>query len=345
MTARRVLHALVACSVLLAAAHGASALAQADASPDLGATAGQSQTGPSLSGPAGAVGEAIAKSVTQFNTVTSNMMTGAVSLSRSLTPEAGRFALALGLITIVLAGLRFAGSNHPTSAWIAILEEFATLGIFSALFLGYERFAPGIYQYFYKIATTIAGSELSPAATLATTAGSLWDSYGKALDAANWYQKIGVALALIPLVAAFAITALTSVVYTFFVALGEIQVSVGIVVGQLAVALGFSDYTRRYFLAWLDFMVGGSLYAVVAAIIARLVTASFASALRDVNTIGTDTMAGACFALVLSLFLLFVSFEIPKVAGSLFGNGAGITGGAVSGGIKAAWSLGKRLSG
>jgi hypothetical protein len=64
-----------------------------------------------------------------------------------------------------------------------------------------------------------------------------------------------------------------------------------------------------------------------------------------VNSIGTDTMAGACYALVLSIFLLFISFEIPSIAGKLFGNGAGISGGAVKGGIKAAWGLGKRMAG
>jgi type IV secretion system protein VirB4 len=39
------------------------------------------------------------------------------------------------------------------------------------------------------------------------------------------------------------------------------------------------------------------------------------------------------------------TFEIPSIAGKLFGNGGGISGGAVKSGIKAAWGLGKRMAG
>ena len=303
------------------------------------------QSGPNLAGPKGAVGEAISSALKKFTDSTAQVINAAVGISHTITPEAAKFAAALGIITIVLAAMRFAGAHHPVTAWTNFLEEMATLGIFAAIYVGYERFAPGIYQYFNTMATSIAGGDLSPGATLATTAGNLWDSYGNALNAATWYQKIGVALALIPLLLAFAVTVATSVIYNFYISLGQIQVAIGIVVGQLAVALGFSEFTRKYFLAWFDYMVSGSLYAVVAAIMSKLVTASFASSLGDVNSIGTDTMAGAGYALVLSILLLFISFEIPSIAGKLFGNGAGISGGAVKGGIKAAWGLGKRMAG
>ncbi|MGC8213218.1 type IV secretion system protein [Ralstonia pseudosolanacearum] len=306
---------------------------------------GDSQSGPNLAGPKGAVGEAISSALKKFNDATSQVINAAVGMSRTITPEAGKFAAGLGVITIVLAAMRFSASHHPITAWSNFLEEIATLGIFVSIYLGYERFAPGIYQYFSTIATSISGGDLSPGGTLATTAGNLWDSYGNALNAATWYQKIGVALSLLPLLFAFAVTVATSVIYNFYISLGQIQVAIGIVVGQLAVALGFSEFTRRYFLAWFDYMVSGSLYAVVAAIMSKLVTASFATSLGDVNSIGTDTMAGACYTLVLSIFLLFISFEIPSIAGKLFGNGAGISGGAVKSGIKAAWGLGKRMAG
>ncbi len=94
-------------------------------------------------------------------------------------------------------------------------------------------------------------------------------------------------------------------------------------------------------LPWFDFMVTASMYVVTAAIIANLVAASTGDTIQKVADIGTSTAAAGWKAASLSVLVLLISFEIPKLAGSLFGTGGGVSGGAAMGLAKSAWKLGK----
>ncbi|WP_063923078.1 type IV secretion system protein [Cupriavidus basilensis] len=305
--------------------------------------------GIALGGPKGAVGEAIEKALAQFRSVQTSIITAAVAISHSLKDEADKLAFGLGIITLTLASLRFAATSDPVAAWTSFLETILLLGIFAAIYVGYDQFGPGILSWFQFLADKIAGTNSSnPGLVLASAAGGFLDAFQKAMDAASWYQKIGVALSFFVMMLAFVVCAVTSVVYTFFTALGEIQVAIGIVLGQIAVALGFSDYTRRFFSSWLDYMITGSMYVVVANIMTRLVSASFEASIVDLNNIGNQSIAGAVYALIISLFLLFLSFEIPKIAGSIWGGGGGFSGSAImkmaSGAGRGAWAAGKKLA-
>jgi hypothetical protein len=57
--------------------------------------------------------------------------------------------------------------------------------------------------------------------------------------------------------------------------------------------------------------------------------------------VGTSTAAVGWKAASLSVLVLLISFEIPKLAGSLFGTGGGISGGAAASAAKGAMKLGK----
>ena len=147
------------------------------------------------------------------------------------------------------------------------------------------------------------------------------------------------------MLAAFVFCALAALLYTFFISLGEIAAAIGIVIGPIAVALGFSDYSRRYFSSWLDYMIGASMYSVVAAVMARLVSSALVSTLIDQKSAGTATLAGAVYAMSIALFMILVAFELPKIAGAIFGSGGGISGGgAMRVGLKAAGGIGKFLA-
>jgi type IV secretory pathway VirB6-like protein len=98
--------------------------------------------------------------------------------------------------------------------------------------------------------------------------------------------------------------------------------------GQIAVALGFSPFTRGYFKSWLDFMVSASMYTVVAAILTKLVSGSLLKAIVAARGIGLSTPVGATYVMDLSIFVFLLSFEIPKIAG-MFGGGASASGSAL----------------
>jgi len=68
--------------------------------------------------------------------------------------------------------------------------------------------------------------------------------------------------------------------------------------------------------------------------------------LSKMNDIGTDTVAAAAYALGMAIMLLLVSLEIPKLAGAVFGSGAGASGGsAISGVARGGWKLGAKIAG
>jgi hypothetical protein len=78
-------------------------------------------------------------------------------------------------------------------------------------------------------------------------------------------------------------------------------------------------------------MISSGMYCVVAAIMQKLVTSSVLAQLAQVQTNGTSTAETAGYALDLSLFIFLMSFEIPKIAGSIFGGGASASGGSGAG--------------
>ena len=304
-------------------------------------------TPPSFAGPRGSIAESLKSWLSQFDSFRTGLIDGATSLSRTIRPETNKVAFGLAIVTITLAGIRFAATSDPLAAWSDFFDAVLVLGIFASIYAGYETFAPGIFDWFKLLADKIAGTRASnPAAVLVSVGAGFLDSFNQAMDAASAFGKIGVAVSGLILILAFLLCAVAALLYTFFISLGEIQASVGIVIGPLAVALAFSDYSRRYFMSWLDFMIGASMYTVVAAIMARLVSSAFTSTIVSQPDIGTASMAGAAYAFGVALFMLLVALEIPKIAGAIFGSGGGLSGGAAARlGMKAAGGIGKMLAG
>lgn len=325
---KRILRTLLACLFALwLVSHGAFAQTDTSAVPATNAAE-----------------QGLKQAVGQATNITSGLITSALSLSHKVSPEANKLAFALAVITLTLASFRFTGAMHPIGAWVGLIETITVVGIFVAIYIAYDSFSQGLYEWFKTLAAGLSGSDkLSAATTLAATAGKLWDSVWRVVGAGELLQGIVTALLLF---VAFLVVALTSFVYAFFMVLGEIQVAVGIVLGPLAVALALSDYTRRYFMSWLDFMIGGCMYTVIAAVLANLIGGTMEPDLSKVNQIGTDTVAAAAYALGMAIMLFLVSLEIPKFAGAVFGSGSGATGGsAMSGFARGGWGLGKKLAG
>ncbi|HVI88150.1 MAG TPA: type IV secretion system protein [Dongiaceae bacterium] len=323
---------LIALAILALQAGGAVAQTTGDAPAAPSTSSGTGKTlMDSLSGTS--IAEAMQSAIRAMQAARAGMTNAALDMSETILPETNKLAYALGVITIVLTGFRFSGTSSAVAAWTDLLETFAMLGIFTALYIGYRDFIPGIYNWFTALAQSINSGQLSIAGTLANSASGFWDAWTRALGAAAWYEMFGVALSALPLIIAFVLTLIASVIYAFFIMLGDIQVAIGIVLGPLALALGMSEYTRRYFTAWLDYMIGGSLYIVVAAIMGKLVNTTLDSSLAKLNMTGHDTMAAGVQAAILAFVLCLVSLEIPKIAGALFANGSAISGG---GAMKAA---------
>ena len=331
--------------------HSPPGFAQASA-PEAGTdtaqqTASNNGGKPGLFAQPGSIGESLKSWLSQFESFRTGLIGGATTLSRSLTPDADKIAFGLAVITLTLAGIRFAATSQPVAAWTEVFETLLMLGIFASLYTGYDKFGPGIYEYFQHLADKIAGTQsMSPAMTLASVGAGFIDSYLESIRAARGISDVlMLAFAGLLLLAAFAFCAVASLLYTFFISLGEIAAAIGIVIGPIAVALGFSDYSRRYFSSWLDFMIGASMYSVVAAVMARLVSSALVSTLTDQKSAGTATLSGAAYAMSVALFMILVAFELPKLAGAIFGSGGGISGGgAMRIGLKAAGGIGKFLA-
>ncbi|TDN59029.1 type IV secretion system protein [Paraburkholderia sp. BL10I2N1] len=265
----------------------------------------------------------------KINSLFSSVITAAATTSQLVKAEADKLAGGLAVITIVLAAARFAATKDPVNAWVVVFEELGTLGIFASIYLAYVTFAPGFYNWFGTLATDISGSDMSGTTTsLFTASGQLYDAFAKSFDGASWYEYPKLLMAVGPLLIAWVVLGITAIVFTFFVNIGQLQAAVGIVMGQIALALGFSSFTRGYFKSWLDYMVSAGMYTVVAAILMKLVSASLTAAIDQGRTIGLSTPQGATYVMDLSIFIFLVSFEIPKMAG-MFGGGANASGSLV----------------
>jgi type IV secretory pathway VirB6-like protein len=284
----------------------------------VGATASISQNGD--------LGAGASDAVSQVASLLGNLIPNAVTLSQKVMPEANKFAWALSVITIVLAGVRFAGTHHPVSAWIAVFEEIAVLGIFLALYLGYATSATGFWTWFKDLATAINGSAPDVASQMARLGGTIFDgmreSYGIWGTLTHPAQALGDAVVLL---LAFLVMTVAAVFYAYYTSVGQIQAAIGIVVGPIALALGCSSYTRGYFQKWLDWMISAGMYIVVVAILMGLVNTAVSSAFSKASAVGGHTTLNAAYVFDLSVFMLLLSLEIPKLAG-IFGGGAGASG-------------------
>lgn len=315
-----------------------SVTARADDTPAGGQQITPTQSGATISVPstgddtvgatvkAGEIANGAAKASAQFASLFNAVIAAAVTASQSLKPEADKFAAGLGLITIVLAFVRYAATRDPVAAWVTVFEELATLGIFASIYVGYQSFAPGFYNWFQSLANLVqAGAGQGVSASIGAASGAAFEALIKAYQGTHWYEYIALTISLAPLGVAWLVLMLTSVVFAFMNNLGEIQAAVGIVMGQIAIALGFSSYTRGYFKTWLDWMISAGMYCVISAILARLVMGSLSSAITAATANGLSTSYGATYVMDLSLFIFLLSFEIPKMAG-IFGGGANASG-------------------
>lgn len=276
----------------------------------------------------GEIGVGATKAIDKLGTLFSAVIPAAVTTSQLIKDYADKFAGGLAVITIVLAAVRYSGTKDPVSAWIAVFEELAMLGIFASMYVGYVKAAPGFYNWFVALSQKITPNMQSGQGTFASASGQLFDAVIAAFAAEHWYNYVKLAISMIPLIFAWLVLMVTSVVFAFFIQIGQLQAAVGIVLGQIAFALGFSSFTRGYFKAWLDYMISAGMYIVIAAILVKLVTGSITGALADAQKIGLSTAEGSAYVLDLALFVFLLSFEIPKMAG-IFGGGANASGGAL----------------
>ncbi|SOE97538.1 TrbL/VirB6 plasmid conjugal transfer protein [Burkholderia sp. D7] len=333
--------------VMVSSVHAQNAQADNPSGTPSTSTTGQgispAATGPNASpivgGQPGDYATASKLAVTQISSLLSNLIPVAVTVSQTVMPQANKFAYGLGIITIVLAGLRFAGTHHAITAWTQLFEEIAVLGIFVALYLGYTTSAAGFYTWFSDLASSINGTTLDAPSMLANLAGIIFDALIVKVKAAGVLGILAVIPDVITMIVTFLVMTLTAVVFCYFIALGQIQAAVGIVLGPIALALGFSSYTRGFFQKWLDWMISSGMYVVVVAVLMRLVGASITSALTTATGIGGTTIFNATYCLDLSIFIFLLAFEIPKLAG-IFGGGASATGG---GGVRVATNAAKLL--
>lgn len=265
--------------------------------------------------------------VNQISGLLGNLIPAAVNASAGVLTEANKFAWGLGVITLALVGIRFSGTHHPISAWVNLFEEVAILGIFVALYLGYTTSAPGFWNWFQQLAADIGGATNNSISTqMSTLAGSVLDALKAKVSVITVITQFNSTLTdVVVLFLAFLAMCLASVVFMYFSAVGQIQAAVGIVLGPIAIALGFSSYTRGYFQKWLDWMIHSGMYVVMVAVLMKLVGASISTAVQNATTVGTRTQVSGAYVFDLAIFVLLLSFEIPKLAG-MFGSGAGASG-------------------
>ena len=298
--------------------------------PDGSTVGGPPSSGGSTAAPGstikpGEIGAGASKAVDKLCTLFDSVIPAAVNASQLIKDDADKFAGGLAVITIVLAAVRFAGTKDPVGAWIALFEELAILGIFAAIYVGYVKAAPGFYNWFLALSQKITSNMQSGQGIFSSASGQIFDAIIAAFEAEHWYNYVKLAIGMVPLLLAWVVLMATSVVFIFYVHIGQLQAAVGIVLGQIAFALGFSSFTRGYFKSWLDYMISAGMYCVIAAILVRLVTGSITTALAQAQQIGLSTAEGSTYVLDLAFFVLLLSFEIPKMAG-MFGGGANASG-------------------
>ncbi|MFM0027426.1 type IV secretion system protein [Paraburkholderia madseniana] len=309
---------------------GASLTSQAafaDTTGATGSSTGSSTTAAPLASSNGDFTKGSTDAIGQLQGLLGNIIPAAVQASGSVLTEANKFAWGLGVISLVLVGIRFSGTHHPISAWVNLFEELAILGIFVALYLGYTTSAAGFWNWFQQLATDIGGgTDNSISTQMSTLAGTVLDALKAKVTLITVLTEFNATLTdVIVLFLAFLVMCLASVVFMYFSAVGQIQAAVGIVLGPIAIALGFSSYTRGYFQKWLDWMIHSGMYVVMVAVLMKLMGTNISSAVSRVTTVGGHTQVSGAYVFDLAVFILLLSFEIPKLAG-MFGSGAGASG-------------------
>ncbi|MBN3785651.1 type IV secretion system protein [Burkholderia sp. Ac-20353] len=295
-------------------------------------------TPPATQGAAGGTGATVApgeiaqgskQALATISGFLGNIINAAVTVSQTIRDQSDKAAGGLAVITIVLAGVRFAATRDPVAAWGAAFEELAILGIFASLYLGFETFAPGFYGWFVSLSQKISGTDMtSVVGAMFGAGGQLFDAFIQSFKGASWWEYPATFAAVIPLVGAWLVLTIAAIVFVYYINIGLIQMAIGTVMGQLAIALGFSEFTRGYFKTWLDYMISAGMYVVVAAIMQKLVTATILEAVTTAAQNGLTTPLAASKVMDLSIFMLLLAFEIPKMAG-MFGGGANASGAAL----------------
>lgn len=278
------------------------------------------------------------RAIDKITALFSSVMDTAVTASQSIQKESDKFASGLAVITIVLGAVRFAATKDPVMAWVALFEELGILGIFAGIYVGFASWAPNFYKWFLSLGNDIGGANMSSALSImGNAAGQIFDSAVQAYSGIGFKLTMipDVIIATVPLFLAWILLSITSIIFVFFINIGQLQFAAGVVMGQVALALGFSSFTRGYFKSWLDYMISAGMYVVVAAILMRLVTGNMVSAVQDAAKMGLSTTGAAAQVFDLALFVFLLSFEIPKIAG-MFGGGANASGSVIGKVTKAA---------
>jgi hypothetical protein len=310
--------AVICCIGLTASRAMAQAAPAVPASPTTSAALLASQAGDFSKGASSAA--------QQIHVLLGNVVTTAVDASSNVMSEANKFAWGLGVISLVLVGVRFAGTHHPISAWVDLFEEVAVLGIFVALYLGYTSSAAGFWTWFEQLAAHISNSDNgSVGSQMASLAGTIIDALTAKLKTVKLWDIPALLTDVIVLAFAGMLMVLASIIFVYYTAIGQIQAAVGIVLGPIAIALGFSSYTRSYFKKWLDWMISAGMYTVVVAVLIKLVGTSISDAVSKATHVGGSTTVNGAYVFDLAVFVLLLSFEIPKLA-TIFGGGATATG-------------------
>ena len=317
---------IVACVLVGGTFGSASALAQTDVAGTPASTPSSTSAASQNPNKPGDFTVGSSRSLAQIVGLVGNLITKAVTASESVRKEADKFAWGLGVISLVLVGIRFSGTHHPIAAWVNLFEEVAILGVFVALYLGYTTSAPGFYSWFNDLAAQIGDATSNSIGTqMATLGGTILDALRKQVGLFRAATDMdGMITDVVMLSLAFVAMCIAAVVFTYFTAIGQIQAAFGIVLGPIAIALGFSSYTRHYFMKWLEWMISAGMYVVSVAILMRLM----GQAIRDsvaASAPHAGTTINSGFVFNLAVFVLLLSFEIPKLA-SIFGGGANVTG-------------------
>ncbi|CAM2158323.1 TrbL/VirB6 plasmid conjugal transfer protein (plasmid) [Pararobbsia alpina] len=294
-------------------------------------------TGPA----AGTTGAAIGQSASDLSKLFGSVLTSAATLSQKVRPESDKLIFGLGVITIVLAAIRFSATHNPISAWVDLIEELVTLSLFCSCYLAYTSVGPAIISWFQTLANDIGGGSVDLGVNIAKLSGSFYDAMVAEYHSRNIFQIGSTIVDTLLLGLAFAVLCVASVVFTFFTNMGRLQGAIGIVVGPIALALGASAYTRGYFKTWLDYLISAGMYFVVAAAMTQLAFQGVITDLQTWTNAGTTTNISGGYALSMSLYILLMSFEIPSIAKSIFGGGAG----AGSAGIRTVASAAKGAAG
>lgn len=326
MLLRDIKHLAVACVLALFAIGASPAFAD-----DASAPAATSGTAANPYVSAGETAAGNARAIDKITAMFSSIMNTAVEASQSIQKESDKFASGLAVITIVLAAVRFAATKDPVMAWVALLEELGILGIFASIYVGFASWAPNFYKWFVSLANDIGGADMTSALSImGNAAGQVFDSAVQAWSGIGFKLTMipDVLIATVPLFFAWALLSITAIIFAFFINIGQLQFAAGVVMGQIAFALGFSSFTRGYFKTWLDYMVSAGMYIVVAAILMRLVTHNMVNAVQDAAKLGLTTSGAAAQVFDLAFFVFLVSFEIPKIAG-MFGGGANASGAVI----------------